>query len=96
MVRTGKGDPLPLVNVLWESLNLFISVLLFAPCPFIIGFNLDFVVLCAGFLAIGVYLAFHFGKVRRGNNSSPDFDQPDGMDGRSPSSGKSEGRRGFP
>ncbi len=62
----GKGDSSPLVNVLWGSLNLLIAVLLFANFPFVVGLNLDFVVLCAGFLVSGIFLAIHFGKVRKG------------------------------
>ncbi len=62
----GKGESSPLVNVLWGSLNLLVAVLLFAHCPFIVGFNLDFAVLCAGFLVSGIFLAIHFGKVRPG------------------------------
>jgi hypothetical protein len=62
----GKGDSSPLVNVLWGSLNLLIAVVLLSHCPFITGFNLDFAVLCVGFLVSGIFLAIHFGKVRRG------------------------------
>jgi hypothetical protein len=62
----GKGDSSPLVNVLWGSLNLLIAVLLLSNFPFIVGLNIDFTVLCAGFLISGIFLAMHFGKVRRG------------------------------
>ncbi len=65
----GIGDSSPLVNVLWGAFNLFASVLLLSRNPVTIGLSLNFAALVAGFLALGVQLSLHFGKVRQGRLS---------------------------
>jgi hypothetical protein len=62
----GVGDSSPLVNVLWGAFNLFMGVLLLSRNPMTIGLSLDFTVLAAGFLALGIQLSLHFTKVREG------------------------------
>jgi len=61
----GVGNSSPLVNVLWGLFNLVVGLVLLSLQPVSIGLNAPFVVVVAGALAIGVYLALHFGKVRR-------------------------------
>ena len=62
----GVGDSSPLVNVFWGSFNLFVGVLLLHWNPGAIGFHPKFIIFVTGFLALGVQLSLHFGKVRRG------------------------------
>jgi len=61
----GIGDSSPLVNVLWGAFNLFAGILLLSRNPVMIGLSLEFAALVAGFLALGVQLSLHFGKVRQ-------------------------------
>jgi hypothetical protein len=60
----GVGLSSPLVNVLWGMFNLVVGVLLLSSHPVEIGPTIDFAVLIVGALAIGAYLALHFGRVR--------------------------------
>jgi len=62
----GVGLSSPLVNFLWGMFNLIVGALLLATHPVEIGLTIDFAVLIAGALAIGIYLALHFGRVRGG------------------------------
>jgi hypothetical protein len=62
----GVGDSSPLINVLWGLLNLTIGLLLLARHPLIVLTPLGIVAIMLGMLVIGVFLAQHFGKVRRG------------------------------
>ena len=62
----GVGSSPPLVNFAWGSANLLLGVLIVSgrlpfddPVP-------DGLALALGFLAVGAYLSFHFGKVRSG------------------------------
>ena len=59
----GVGNSSPLVNVLWGMFNVVVGLVLLSLQPVSIGLNLPFVVVIAGALAIGVFLALHFGKV---------------------------------
>jgi hypothetical protein len=59
----GIGLSSPLVNVLWGMVNVVVGLVLLSLQPVSVGFNAPFVVVIAGALAIGVYLALHFGKV---------------------------------
>jgi len=61
----GKGNSSPLVNFLWGSLNLLIGLWLLPDYPVPARFTLDFLALAVGFLLSGLFLAIHFGKVRR-------------------------------
>ncbi|MBS0521677.1 MAG: hypothetical protein JSR90_23480 [Proteobacteria bacterium] len=61
----GIGDSPPMVNFLWGALNLLVGLWLLSDHPVVIGFNLRFLALIVGALAIGLYLALHFDKVRR-------------------------------
>ncbi|TMV55183.1 hypothetical protein FGG78_38155 [Thioclava sp. BHET1] len=49
-------------NVLWGALNLLIAVLLLGHLPIRVGLSLNFVGLAAGFVALGLYLAWRFGS----------------------------------
>ncbi|MDE2363253.1 MAG: hypothetical protein KGM42_11295 [Hyphomicrobiales bacterium] len=62
----GVGNSPPLVNFLWGAFNVCIGLALLARHPVEIGANADSLVALAGALAIGVYLAVHFGKARGG------------------------------
>ncbi|HWX00561.1 hypothetical protein [Collimonas sp.] len=65
----GVGDSSPLVNFLWGLANLLIGAALYAPYPFAFGFNPGCALFFAGFLVLGLYLARHFGAVRRDRNA---------------------------
>lgn len=62
---SGVGKSSPLVNFLWGLFNLLVGGLLWAAYPVRPGPFLGFVVLVLGALASGVFLAVHFGKVRK-------------------------------
>ncbi len=62
----GIGLSSPLVNVLWGFFNLVAGALLLSAFPLEIGLTLRFAILVAGAVAIGTYLALHFGRVRGG------------------------------
>jgi hypothetical protein len=47
--------------------NLVVGALLLSAHPVEIGVTLSFATLIAGALAIGTYLALHFGRVRGGD-----------------------------
>lgn len=66
---SGRGLSAPWVNVAWGWLNLFAGlailprfVLLSAVAPL---FNTLWISFALGFLASGLFLAWHFGRVRR-------------------------------
>ena len=59
----GVGLSSPLVNVLWGMFNVVVGLVLLSLQPVTVGLNAPFAVVIAGALAIGVYLALHFGKV---------------------------------
>ena len=61
----GKGPSSPLVNFLWGALNLLVGIYLLSTHPVTVGFELPFLALVLGGLAIGIYLSLHFAKVRR-------------------------------
>src|SRR5215472_14691698 len=59
----GVGLSSPLVNVRWGLFNVVVGLVLLSLQPVTVGLNAPFVVVIVGALAIGVYLALHFGKV---------------------------------
>ena len=59
----GVGLSSPLVNVLWGLFNVVVGLVLLSLQPVSIGLNAPFIIVIAGALVIGVYLALHFGKV---------------------------------
>ena len=61
----GVGDSSPLVNFLWGFFNLLVGGYLLSIDPVVFGINTDFMVLLLGAFLLGLYLALHFGKVRR-------------------------------
>ncbi|MFA5956464.1 hypothetical protein [Hyphomicrobium sp.] len=63
----GVGLSAPVVNFLWSMFNLVVGALLLSAHPVEIGVTLSFATLIAGALAIGTYLALHFGRVRGGD-----------------------------
>jgi hypothetical protein len=64
----GVGLSSPLVNVLWGWANLFIGLAilphLVVLSPVTPIFNSAWVAFALGFLVSGLFLAFHFGRVR--------------------------------
>jgi len=63
----GRGLSSPVVNFLWGFLNLVIALALLSIARIEIGLNSPLIVFLLGFLLIGVMMAWHFGKVRSGN-----------------------------
>jgi hypothetical protein len=61
---SGEGDSSALVNVLWGSVNAVACAALLAARPFALGANIASLAFFVGALAIGVFAAWHFGKVR--------------------------------
>jgi hypothetical protein len=61
----GVGDSSPLVNFLWGFFNLLAGGYLLLIDPVAFGINVGFMVLLLGAFLLGLYLALHFGKVRR-------------------------------
>jgi len=62
----GRGDSSPLVNVVWGFANTVAGLALLHAHPFALGVNLDAGLCLLGGFLIGLHLAWHFGKVRRG------------------------------
>jgi hypothetical protein len=62
----GVGVSSPLVNVLWGIFNLVVGALLLSDFPVQVGLTSRFAILVAGAVAIGSFLALHFGRLRRG------------------------------
>ena len=58
----GIGLSSPLINFLWGLLNFALGLLLLGHVPLILGANIGFGLALLGALAIGCYLALHFGK----------------------------------
>jgi hypothetical protein len=65
----GIGHSSPLVNFLWGSLNLVLGLAGIIDNPFVLGANLDSLVLAIGVLVLGAFCSVHFGKVRSGELS---------------------------
>ena len=63
----GVGNSRPVVNVLWGLSNAVAGVSLLAYAPVKVGFNLPSLSVLVGALAVGIYVAIHFGRVRRAN-----------------------------
>lgn len=65
----GAGRSSPLVNALWGWFNLFLGFLLLPRIvlfsPVMPLFNTVWLAFALGFLVAAVYLATHFGRVRR-------------------------------
>jgi hypothetical protein len=62
----GKGLSSPAINALWGSLNLFLGWGCLHAAPVDFGLNVHFLLFTAGFIALAVFTALHFGKVRAG------------------------------
>lgn len=60
----GVGHSSALTNLLWGAANLLIGGRLLAAHPVVVGGSPGFLALIAGAMAIGCYLALHFGTVR--------------------------------
>jgi hypothetical protein len=61
----GKGLSSAPVNVLWGSFNLLVGIILLSRNPVVPGLHLDFILLCAAFVILGVLLSRHFASVRK-------------------------------
>ena len=59
----GKGDSSPLINVLWGMFNLVAGGALLLHWPLVVGFNGGTAAALLGALALGCYVALHFGAV---------------------------------
>jgi hypothetical protein len=67
----GVGESSPVINVLWGFFNLAVGFALlfeFAPKGADVGF--EWVCVGLGVLAIAIFCAWHFGRVRSGRNQS--------------------------
>lgn len=62
----GVGNSSSLVNFLWGTFNLVVGIALLVTSQMQLGLNAESGVLLAGFLALGLYLSIHFGRVRSG------------------------------
>lgn len=60
----GVGESSPLLNFIWGASNLLVGLFVVWRRVSVIGPNLEIGLLVLGFLASGIYLAVHFGKVR--------------------------------
>lgn len=61
----GVGNSPPLTNFIWGFGNVVVGGLLLSNYPIIAGLNAHFATMLLGALAIGIFLAVHFGKVHR-------------------------------
>ena len=62
---SGVGDSPALLNFLWGAFNLLLGVYVLSRHAPLVGFNTDFGALVGGGLLSGVFLSWHFAKVRR-------------------------------
>lgn len=60
----GRGSSSAVVNVLWGSANLCVGVLLTLYSCSYVGMAGGLISMATGWIAIGIMLASHFGKVR--------------------------------
>jgi len=60
----GVGDSSPLINVYWGALNLILGLVIVMRHPLAFDISPGPVALTAGALALGTYLAVHFGTVQ--------------------------------
>lgn len=65
----GVGNSSPLVNFYWGTANLAVGLYALSRSLLTIGINTDTLAFFAGMLAIGTYLAIHFGKVQAAKKS---------------------------
>lgn len=61
----GVGNSPPIVNVLWGFANLALGMLIVSRHPSVPDRAPDALAGLAGALAMGIFLALHFGKVQR-------------------------------
>ena len=61
---SGIGNSSPVVNVLWATFNIVAGLALFAWHPATLGANPECLAMALGALAMGLFSAHHFGKVR--------------------------------
>jgi len=69
----GKGLSRPEVNFLWGAANLFAGLLIAWRWLVTADFNAGLATLVLGFVAAGVPMSFHFGKVRRARGDAEPF-----------------------
>jgi hypothetical protein len=62
----GVGFSSPLINVIWGTVNLVAGLALLDRNPLPGVVSLEAGALLAGFVVLGLYAAYHFGKVREG------------------------------
>jgi hypothetical protein len=61
---SGVGESSSLVNFVWGASNLLVGLFIASRRLTVIGPNLQVAAVVLGFLAIGLFSAVHFGKVR--------------------------------
>jgi hypothetical protein len=61
---SGVGNSSAVVNVLWAAFNLVVGLASFAWHPASLGANLSCLAMALGALAMGLFSAHHFGRVR--------------------------------
>jgi hypothetical protein len=66
----GVGNSAPLINVLWGFANLAVGLWLAERHLHVASSNSEAAAALAGGLALGIYLALHFGKVQRERRAS--------------------------
>jgi hypothetical protein len=64
----GEGLSSPTTNALWGSLNFFLGWGCLHAAPVEFGLNVSFLLFVAGFVALAIFTASHFGKVRAKRN----------------------------
>ena len=62
---SGFGNSPAIVNFLWGALNLLVGLYLYSMYPVKVGVTPGFGVFLLGILVIGIFCAWHFGKVQR-------------------------------
>ncbi|WP_144140357.1 hypothetical protein [Paraburkholderia sp. BCC1884] len=67
----GVGNSSPLINFLWGALNLIVGLAGLSRHPLTLGANLECLSVALGAILIGVFLASHFGKVRKQAIATP-------------------------
>ena len=60
----GKVDSPAWLNVVWGLLNVWVGLALLAAHPVAVGFNPGFVSAMSGALILGLFIAWHFGRIR--------------------------------
>jgi len=61
----GVGESSPLINFAWGLANLVAGLALLTVSPVLVELSLRALAFLAGVIALGTYLAVHFGRVRK-------------------------------